>query len=111
VRRGEIWVAQLEPRKGSEVGKQRPVLVCQTDLLNRVGHPTVIILPITSQQQSENLLRHKVECSALHNGEGFVLIDQVRAIDSQSRMKEKIGELARVEMDQISRLVKLVLDL
>jgi mRNA interferase MazF len=111
MRRGEIWVAQLEPRKGSKAGKQRPVLICQTNLLNDVGHPTTLILPITSQHQTENLLRHRIECEALHQGQGFVLIDQLRAIDLQARMKKKVGELSNIEMDQISRLVRIVLDL
>ena len=109
MKRGEIWIAQLEPRKGSEVGQQRPVLICQTNLLNRVGHPTVVILPITSQRQTENLLRHRIESPALHHGEGFVLIDQIRAIDSQSRMKTRIGVLPTLEMDRVSRLIKLIL--
>ena len=111
MKRGEIWVAQLEPKKGSEVGKQRPVLVFQTDLLNDVQHPTVIVLPITPQDQTENVLRYSVECTELHSGRGYVLIDQLRAIDSKSRMKKKIGKLAEDEMSKISRLVKLVLDL
>ncbi len=42
MKRSEIWVASLEPNKGSEVGKQRPVLIVQTDLLNDVGHPNVM---------------------------------------------------------------------
>ena len=37
VRRGALYLADLSPRRGSEPGKVRPVLVIQTDLLNQIG--------------------------------------------------------------------------
>ncbi|MFN2423284.1 MAG: type II toxin-antitoxin system PemK/MazF family toxin, partial [Cryomorphaceae bacterium] len=39
VKKFEIWLANLDPRMGTEAGKTRPVVVVQTDLLNRV-HPS-----------------------------------------------------------------------
>lgn len=44
----DIWLADLSPRFGAEPGKTRPVIILQTDLLPNT-HPTVIILPVTSQ--------------------------------------------------------------
>lgn len=111
MKRGEIWVARLEPKSGSEVGKQRPVLICQTDLLNEALHPTVIVFPISSQDQNENVLRHRIECAGLHNGRGYVLVDQIRAIDAKSRLKKKIGILSGEEMKKISRLVRFILEI
>lgn len=49
IKRGEIYLANLNPKRGSEVGKLRPVLVIQTDMLNEVFHPTVIVLPLSTQ--------------------------------------------------------------
>ena len=66
MKRGEIWVAHLDPKKGSEVGKQRPVLIIQTDLLNDIHHPTVSVLPLSAQEQSENILRIKVSHPNFH---------------------------------------------
>ena len=42
-------MANLNPKRGSEVGKLRPVLVIQTDMFNEVFHPTVIVLPLSTQ--------------------------------------------------------------
>ena len=111
MKRGEIWIASLEPKKGSEVGKQRPVVILQTDLLNDIGHPTVIIAPISSHQQKENILRLKLENSCLHKDVGYVLIDQLRAIDRGSRLKKKIGEIDSFELLKLSNLIGHVLDL
>ena len=49
MRRGEIWVANLNPGRGREIGKIRPVLVLQADELSAIGTPMVVILPITTQ--------------------------------------------------------------
>lgn len=111
MKRGEVWIASLDPRKGAEVGKQRPVLIVQTDLLNDVGHPTVIVLPISSQDQKESLLRFEIAVEGLHREKGFVLIDQPRSLDAAMRLKKHIGEVSLGEMEQIGRLLKQVLDI
>jgi mRNA interferase MazF len=51
IKRGEIWIANLNPKQGKEVGKTRPVLVIQSDFLNEVGHTTTIIVPISSKSR------------------------------------------------------------
>ena len=48
IRRGEIWVANLNPPRGQEVGKIRPVLVFQDNALTAIGTPMIIILPMTT---------------------------------------------------------------
>jgi len=55
IKQYDIWVADLNPRIGTETGKTRPVLVVQTDLLNKV-HPSALICPITSKVQNESEL-------------------------------------------------------
>jgi mRNA interferase MazF len=49
MRRAEVWVANLNPARGHEVGKIRPVLVIQSDELDASVSPMVICLPLTSQ--------------------------------------------------------------
>ena len=110
MKKGEIWIASLDPKKGSEVGKQRPVVIAQTDLLNDVGHPTVLIFPVSSQIQEENSLRLKINHSCFKNGFGFVLIDQIRAIDVKLRLKRKIGDLNESEVLNLNQLVRQVFD-
>ena len=53
IKQFEIWIADLNPRIGTEPGKTRPVLVIQTDLLNKIPHPSTIICPITTNIEME----------------------------------------------------------
>ena len=49
MKRGEIWVGNLNPPRGREIGKARPVLIIQTDELNETITPMVVVLPLTTQ--------------------------------------------------------------
>ena len=48
IRRGQVWVANLNPNRGREVGKVRPVLVIQGNWLSAAQTGTVAVLPLTS---------------------------------------------------------------
>ncbi len=53
IKQFEVWIADLNPGRGTESGKIRPVVIIQTDLLNSI-HPSTIICPITTNVQSES---------------------------------------------------------
>jgi mRNA-degrading endonuclease toxin of MazEF toxin-antitoxin module len=40
IQHGVLYIADLDPRLGTEPGKQRPVVVVQSDLLDETGHPS-----------------------------------------------------------------------
>ena len=49
VSKGDVWLANLNPQKRSnEIGKTRPVVVIQSNLLNQSDYSTVIVLPMTT---------------------------------------------------------------
>ena len=84
VRRGSLYLADLDPRLGTEPGKLRPVVVIQTDLLNETGHPSTWILPCTTRLSGENLLRVSVPRGMAGNrAECEIMIDQSRAVDNR----------------------------
>ena len=84
VRRGVLYLADLEPRRGTEPGKVRPVLVIQSDLLNDTGHPSAWILPCTTRMAGENLLRVVLPRGIAGNREDCeVMVDQSCAIDNR----------------------------
>jgi len=62
IKQFEIWIADLNPRIGTETGKTRPVLTIQTNLLNKIPHPSTIICPITTsvKKDAEILRLYKV---------------------------------------------------
>lgn len=80
----------MNPRIGTEAGKTRPVLVVQTDLLNKVHHPSTLICPITSRvsKKSEILRVHLKSGMANLRQECDILMDQLRAIDNQRLLKK-----------------------
>ena len=83
-RRGVLYLADLSPRAGTEPGKVRPVLVVQTDLLNKAGHPSTWVLPCTTRLTGENLLRVVLPRGIAGNREECeVMVDQSRAIDNR----------------------------
>ena len=120
VQRGWFYLADLNPRRGTEPGKTRPVLVLQTDLLNAAGHPSTIILPVTSNIQDDaDPLRVRIPAgSPGFEVESDVMIDQIRAIDNDRFYRADTGQLikkiAQAEapvLQQVEQNVKKVLDL
>lgn len=111
IKQFDIWVADLNPRIGTEAGKVRPVLVVQTDLLN-AHHPSTIICPITTNiyEESEILRVHLKKGIGGVSTNCGIMIDQIRAIDN-IRMKKKIGTLPLALAERIKENLKIILDL
>jgi mRNA interferase MazF len=107
----EIWLADLDPRFGTEPGKTRPVLVVQTDLLNSI-HPSTLICPITTNVQlgSKILRVHLVEGESNLKQNCDIMIDQVRAIDNR-RLIKRIGILSKELQKRVNENLKIVFDL
>lgn len=112
IKRFEIWIADLNPQIGTEQGKTRPVLVVQTNLLNKLPHPSTIICPITTntQKESEILRVHIKKGTSNLNENCDVMIDLVRAIDNK-RLIKKIGELPDNLSIQVIENLSIILDL
>jgi mRNA interferase MazF len=84
LQRGVLYLADLNPRVGTEPGKLRPVLIMQSDLLNSAGHPSTWVLPCTTRLTGENVLRVPLPKGIAGNAqECEVMVDQSRAIDNR----------------------------
>lgn len=112
VKQFEIWLADLNPQIGTEPGKTRPVLIVQTNLLNKVPHPSTIICPLTTNiEKNANILRvHLSKGMANLFEDCDVLIDQIRAIDNK-RLIKKIGDVPVEIIYQIKENISIVLDI
>jgi mRNA interferase MazF len=111
IQRGRLYLADLNPRLGTEPGKTRPVLVVQTDLLNETDHPSTWVLPCTTRLAGDNLLRVPLpRGSAGNRQECEVMIDQSRAIDNRRfvrALKPLPRSLLRDVEDKLRRLAQL----
>lgn len=98
IKQGEVWLANLNPTRGTEPGKCRPVLIVQNQALLDIQHPSTLIVPLTTKliDKAEPLrIRIKAQTGIKHDSD--LLIDQIRAIDNKrlidgplSRCKEKL---------------------
>ena len=112
IKQFEIWIADLNPQIGTESGKTRPVLVVQTNLLNKIPHPSTIICPVTSniQKDSEILRVHLEKGMAKLNQDCDIMIDQIRAIDNK-RLIKKVGSLPQDIIELVKENIQIIIDL
>ena len=109
IKQYDIWLADLNPSRGTEPGKTRPVVVVQTDLLNET-HLSTLICPITTNVQKEiKLLRVHLKKAQLEKLSD-ILVDQVRAIDNK-RLLKKLGQLTKEQKINIKANLRIVLDI
>ena len=76
MKRGEIWLVNLDPTVGSEIRKARPCVVISPAELN--DHlRTVIVAPMTSKGFTAPF-----RVPVAHAGtKGLIVLDQIRAVD------------------------------
>ncbi len=112
IKQYEIWIADLNPQIGTEPGKTRPVLVLQTNLLNRIPHPSTIICPVTTnvKKESEILRVHIKKGTSNLMQDCDIMIDQIRTIDNK-RLIKKIGDLPGDLIKEVKENIKIVIDI
>jgi mRNA interferase MazF len=109
IKQYDIWLADLNPTKGTEPGKTRPVVIVQTDLLNDT-HLSTVICPITTNVQPEaELLRVHLKKGQLDRLSD-ILVDQIRAVDNR-RLIRRLGKLTFEQIEKLKSNITIVLDL
>lgn len=111
IRRGEIFLANLEPVRGSEQGGIRPVLIIQNDIGNEYS-TTTIVAPLTSnmikKEYPTNVFVSKRESKL--DKDSTILLNQIRTID-KNRINKKIGSLDNFTMNKVNKAIKVSLSL
>lgn len=109
IKQYEVWIAGLNPRFGTEAGKTMPVVIIQTDLLNKF-HPSTTVCPVATNVKSDaTILRvHLTKGMAKLKEDCDIMIDQLRAVDNK-RLLKKIGELDQEQIDLIKTMLPLYL--
>lgn len=109
---GEVWLADLNPRLGTEPGKTRPVLIVQSQALLDVDHPSTLIVPLTTNLIDETEpLRIRVLASAGFSKESDLLIDQLRAVDNTRLVGGPLTLLSPEVLASVDEAIRQVLDL
>ncbi len=111
-KKGEIYLAKLNPKKGNEVGKLRPVLIYQTNLLNDIEHPTTSILPLSTHLIDDAYpLRYRVLRRENLEQDSDILCDQIRTIDNTRILQNLITSLSLQEILEIDKQMSIILDI
>ena len=91
---GEIWLANLNPGRGSEPGKIRPVLILQNQALLDADHPSTLVVPLTTNLvEDAEPLRIRIAASSGLDKDSDLLIDQLRAIDNNRLIEGPLHRL------------------
>ena len=111
IRRGDIFLTQLDPVVGSEQGRIRPVLIIQNDFGNKVS-PITIIAPLTTKIYSKDFATN-VFLLKKDSGlkvDSTILLNQIRTIDKK-RMIKRISNLDSELMRRVDIAIRISLGL
>ena len=111
VTRGEVWLTDLDPTRGSEQQGIRPCLVISNNVSNEFA-PTACVLPLTSNLSGTkfpiNVLLKTAESGL--KVDSLVLVGQIRTI-AKERLLRKLSEIDTAKMLEVETALKIYLDI
>lgn len=110
MKRGEIWVGNLNPSRGREIGKIRPVLIVQADELTLSGTPMIVVLPLTTQVYA-GFKRWRISLPARERllKPCQIITDQPRALDRDRFGEGPLTTLTAEEMATVEKSLRAAL--
>lgn len=112
MKRGEVWLVNLDPTIGAEIRKSRPAVIVSNDRLGKL--PLRIIVPITAWDERFATADWHVKLQAgIGNGlakDSSADTFQVRSV-SEGRLVKKLGVLGTDEIGKIEEGLRIVLEL
>ncbi len=108
-KRGEVWLVNWNPARGSEQAGRRPALVIQNDIGNEKA-PTTIVAAISS---SVKVYPMNVPINPPEGGldhPSIIKTSQILTV-AQERLEKRLGRLGKSRMDEVDRAIKLSLAL
>jgi len=95
VKRGAIWLVNLDPTLGSEICKSHPCLIISPEELN-IYLRTLIVAPMTSKGFAASFRMPLTHADT----KGLLLLDQIRAVDKQ-RLIKKMGTVPKSVLNSV----------
>ena len=111
--KGDVYLVNLDPVVGKEIGKARPAVIIQNNIGNQYS-PVTIIAPISSMKEITKPIPIMVYVEKGEGGlstESYVDCGQIRTIDKGKRLIKKYGSLNDKKMKEVDRAIKISLDL
>ena len=111
IRRGEVWLADLDPTRVREQTGKRPVLVVSADLFNQSGAKLLIAVPFTTRKRD---LPTHIEVRPPNGGLrelSFAMCEQVRTIATDRLAPQPFGRVSPAVLNLVDDRLRLLLDL
>jgi len=104
---GEIWLVNLNPvKRDNEMGKIRPAVIFQNDILNQSSYPTTIIIPLSTDLIDDaKPIRMRISKRELLKKDSDIVLTQIRSID-KARLIQKIATLDAQEKRILKKLME-----
>jgi len=110
MRKGEIWLINLDPTVGAEIRKMRPAVIVSEDVIGIL--PLRVIVPLTDWKERYSLAPWMVSIAPdAQNGldkpsaaDAF----QIRSVSSE-RFVRRIGTLDNDNIEQILKAIQIVI--
>ena len=100
VERYGIYLADLDPTRGREIAKTRPVVVISQDAMNR-NLDTVVVCPLTTKLHPQWRSRIQITCA---RKKAEIAVDQIRTVDKE-RLAKRIDRLEASTAAQLRHLI------
>jgi len=110
IKRGEIWLANLNPTIGREQTGMRPVLIVSSDYFNQGFAELVYAIPITSKNKK---IRSHIEVLPPEGGlsmPSYIMCEAMRSISKQ-RLVKLLGKIERETLKSVENTLKILLEL
>ena len=108
-RRGEVWLVNFNPGRGSEQQGIRPALVVQNDTGNKYAATTIIAAVTTTIKLYPVTVLIPAKSCGLPR-DSMVNLAQVLTVD-KSRLLKKLGQAGAAVMQSVDRALKVSLGL
>jgi mRNA interferase MazF len=100
--RGDVYLVDLNPTKGTEIKKTRPAVIISPDEMNRTLK-TVIIAPLTS---TIRIFPFRTDCT-FQRKKGQIALDQIRSLDKK-RLVKKMGNFSSSKINNILEKLSMI---
>jgi len=115
MRRGDIWLIEFEPVRGSEANNRRPAVIVSNDRANvtaaRLSRGVATVIPVTSNVAKIYPFQVLLPASATSlSVDSKAQVEQVRSVDIE-RLSQPVGRVSPAELARIDDALRLHLDI
>lgn len=101
IKRGNVFIADLDPTIGSEQYGRRPVVILSNDLNNKYS-PTILVAPLTKIIKKTKLPTHiMIKKNNFLKYDSLILLEQLRTID-KTRLTAFKGRVDKITLEKIN---------